>query len=98
MSDIWERGLSDPDGLGPAERARFDQLMLAQLIQVDVNHFLGTMGPLDPQVHAIWDRVLDSWIDHPRFRAQWAAGRVHDTMTTYTQDYVRQKLAARGAA
>ncbi len=96
-SRIWAVGFSDPDALDPDELARFDQLMFSQLIQIDVNHFLGMHGPLDRAVHAIWDKLLDGWITQPRFRALWDAGAIHRFTTEYFCNRVREKLAERAA-
>lgn len=96
-SRIWRIGRSAPDKLDAQERARFQLLMMAQVIQMDVNYALLRSGSLDEDIHGIWDRMLDSWLEHPDFITLWAAGALPQITTDSFTDRVNARLGKAGS-
>lgn len=80
-SRIWGIGGRDFERLSGEERQRFDLLMIAQLIQTDANLSLLRSGTLDPEVHEIWERLLEDRARHPRFQELWRAGTLRRLTT-----------------
>jgi hypothetical protein len=97
LTRIWFAGIAPAGALQEEEGRRFDLLLVAQLIEVDANYSLARSGLLDPEIWAIWDRILDRWLDHPRFRKLWNGGPLPAYITASLADRIREKLAARGA-
>lgn len=96
LTRIWFAGIA-PGALQEDEARRFDLLLMAQLIEVDANYSLARSGLLDSEIWAIWDRILDRWLDHPRFRRLWNGGPLPAYITASLAERIREKLAARGA-
>lgn len=95
LSRIWRVGTTRPDELQEDEAYRFDLLIVAQFIEISANHQLHRSGVLDPEIWAIWDGILEIWLDHPRFRRLWDGGFLPSSVTASLVDHVRAKLAAR---
>lgn len=93
-SRIWNLGSSDPGRLSEDELQRFDLLLIAQLIQMDVNLMLLKSGTLDREVHEIWERLLEAQLSHPRFQQLWQSGQIRRVTTASFSERVHQKLEA----
>ena len=93
LTRIWFAGIASPDALSEADRHRFDLLLMAQIIEADANHALFRQGALEPEVWAVWDRILDSWLRHPRFQHLWNSGFLPSFVTASLAGRVREKLA-----
>jgi hypothetical protein len=98
LSRIWQLGTARPDQLGEDELHRLDLLILAQFIEINASYELHRSGVLDPEIWAIWDRIIATWLGHPRFRRLWDSGFLPDSLTASLADHIREKLAARGDA
>jgi hypothetical protein len=98
LTRIWFTALSAPGELSEAELRRFDLLLMAQIIEADVNYALFRQGALDPEVWAVWDRILDRWLLHPRFHHLWTRGALPAFLTASLAGRIGEKLAARSEA
>ena len=97
LSRIWRLGTTRPGELQDEEAYRFDLLIVAQFIEISANHQLRRPGVLDPEIWAIWDGILEIWLDNPSFRRLWESGFLPSSITASLVDHVRAKLAARGS-
>jgi len=95
LTRIWFTGTTPAGALQEDEGRRFDLLLMAQLIEVDANYALARSGLLDPEIWAIWDRILDRWLEHPRFRQLWNSGYLPRFITASLGSRIREKLATR---
>lgn len=97
LARIWRLGQSEPKALNVEEASRFRLLMIAQVIQMDVNYALLRSGGLDEDIHAIWDRQLDRWLGHPDFRALWDEGGMQSIVSGAFASRVKMRLDAEHA-
>jgi hypothetical protein len=94
LSRIWRVGRTNPEALEADERGRFYLLMIAQLIQMDVNYALLRGGALDKDIHGIWDRMLDDWLQHPDFVKHWTTGALPRIATDTFGERVNARIEA----
>jgi hypothetical protein len=98
LSRIWRLGMTRPGDLQEDEGQRFDLLILAQFIEINASHELYRSGVLAPEIWAIWDGIIETWLGHPRFLRLWDGGLLPSSITVSLAAHVRAKLAARGGA
>ncbi len=98
IARIWSTPAANLHQLEESDRRSYDFMLISQIIDIDANHFLFRQGTLDGEIYGIWDGILDSILDNPRFLELWNAGVIDDLTTDSLSAYVREKFEARKRA
>lgn len=89
---IWITGFARPEQLGDDELRQYDLLLISQIIRMDANLALLKSGTLDPEIHDIWDRMLDQQLHTPRFQRLWRTGAIQTFTTASLAERIRERL------
>jgi hypothetical protein len=76
LAEIAVRGFNDPEALGPADRLRFNSLLIASIRRMESVYIQERIGALEPELARGFELSLLSLLQHPSSKAWWESARI----------------------